>query len=149
MCVIDSLPEQNWLHQAPVLGCFGELPQCSNNQGVYMSMYHDAGSAYIIDRKNVVDQGDCWLSMCGYDPAGCGIHNLSVVNNFIPTADTKRLSPICCCHGQNINGQSSGKAGTSLALRIAAANTEVKGEMPQWPPEALGIMKNAGTMSPT
>ena len=25
----------NYLHEAPVLGCFGELPQCSNNQGIY------------------------------------------------------------------------------------------------------------------
>ena len=25
----------NYLHEAPVLGCFGELPKCSNNQGIY------------------------------------------------------------------------------------------------------------------
>ena len=32
----------------------------------------DAGSAFITDRDNVIDKGDCWLSLCGWSPDGCG-----------------------------------------------------------------------------
>ena len=138
-----STIERNWLSGAPVKACFGELPTCSNNQGIY----HDAGSAFMIDSQNVIDHGDCWLSLCGWDPTGCGIHNMTVVDNFVPTADAARLHPVCCCHGQNINGQSSGTAGTSLAPAVVAANVEVKGATPDWPSEALSIIRNAGVIT--
>jgi hypothetical protein len=136
----NSTIERNWLQQAPVLGCFGELPKCSNNQGIY----HDAGSAFLVDTKNVIERGDCWLSLCGWSPDGCGIRNMSVHGNFIPTAEAKRLDPVCCCHGENINGHSSGAAGTSVAPFVVAANIEVQGATPVWPAEAVAIMKNAG-----
>eukprot|EP01052_Picozoa_sp_SAG31_P013439 SAG31_NODE_807_length_11929_cov_4.015638_4_plen_203_part_00 len=136
-----GLIARNYLHEAPILGCFGELPKCSNNQGVY----HDAGSAFLTDRENVIDRGDCWLSLCGWDPGGCGIHNMTVKRNFIPTAEVKRLGPVCCCHGEHINGQSSVN-GSSLASVVAAANIEVKSArgVVQWPTEAANIIKQAG-----
>ena len=31
---LQSTIERNWLHEAPVKTCFGELPKCSNNQGI-------------------------------------------------------------------------------------------------------------------
>ena len=68
-----------------------------------------------------------------------------VQRNFIPTAEVKRLGPVCCCHGQNINGHSTVN-GSSLAPVVAAANVEVKtvDGAPQWPSQAVEIMKNAG-----
>ena len=139
----DGLIARNHLHVAPILGCFGELPKCSNNQGIY----HDAGSAFIVDRENVIDNGDCWLSLCGWDPGGCGIRNMTVRGNYMPTAAVKREGPICCCHGQGINGHSSVN-GSSLADVIAGDNVEVKsaapGGAPQWPAEALEIIHSAG-----
>ena len=111
-------------------------------------IYHDAGSAFLTDRENVIEHGDCWLSLCGWDGGGCGIRNMTVIHNYIPTAEVKRLHPVCCCHGTNINGDhSSGSAGTSLAPFVVAANIEVKGAMPDWPPEAVEIMESAGTLS--
>jgi hypothetical protein len=105
----------------------------------------DAGSAFITDRDNVIDKGDCWLSLCGWSPDGCGIHDMTVHRNFMPTPEVERLGPVCCCHGERINGHSTTN-GSSLAPVVAAANIEVKsvGGKLQWPAEAVAIMKNAG-----
>ena len=129
----------------------------------------DAGSAFITDRDNVIDKGDCWLSLCGWSPDGCGsecrigrlgpltvaaaltgpfcetVHDMTVHRNFMPTPEVERLGPVCCCHGERINGHSTTN-GSSLAPVVAAANIEVKsvGGKLQWPAEAVAIMKNAG-----
>lgn len=73
------------------------------------------------------------------------VHDMVVERNFVPTAEVNRLGPVCCCHGQNINNHSTVN-GSSLAPVVAAANVEVKSVAgaPQWPTEAVNIMKNAG-----
>lgn len=116
--------------------CFGELPKCSNNQGIY----HDQGSAYFLNSNNVVATTDCWISMCGYDGAGCDIHDLHVSANFITDVEAASLRDVCCCHGQNINGHSSGSAGTQLAPVVAAANVVVNGS--RWPAAALQVIRD-------
>jgi hypothetical protein len=74
---------------------------------------------------------------------GCGNHDMTVEGNFFTTADAQReaLRPLCCCHGRNINGHSSGPNGTSIAKPIIADNQEVDGE---WPPAALRVIQQAG-----
>ena len=93
----------------------------SNNQAIY----HDQGSAWFEDKGNVISNVDCWLSMCGYDPAGCGIHDVHVTGNFADVGN----SAICCCHGANVS---------------FAPNTRITGGA--WPEAARRTMAVAGLL---